>query len=223
VFRSVQRFKGDGGTFEGDSLRARRRKGIEKLIEQMNLSLCYPRLRVKSPSALRAVLFLTIGVGAALSAEIDWTVHLRGAGPVKVGMLLAEVRVALGDPRARLDDNDPDPALSPCAWLTSKAIPKNIGFMFANGRVVRIDVNGPGIRAASGAEVEDSEDKIKRLYPSRITVEPHKYLETGHYLNYSPAGDSDRGYGMVFETDKNKVTSFRTGTLAAIALVEGCG
>lgn len=177
---------------------------------------------MRSLSVLRTVLFLTVGLGAAVSAEIDWTVHLRSAGPVKIGMSLGEVRVALGDPRARVDGNDPNLAVSPCAWLKSKAIPKNIEFMFANGRVVRIDVNEPGIRAESGAEVGDSEDKIKRLYPNRIAVEPHKYLETGHYLNYSPVEDSDR-YGMVFETDKNKVTSFRTGTLAAIALVEGCG
>ena len=223
VLRGVQRFEADRGAFERGSLRTWRRKWIENLIEQMNLSLCYPRLRVKSLSVLRAVLFLTMGVGAAVSGEIDWTIHLRSAGPVKIGMSLSEIRVALGDPHARLDGNDPDPAISPCAFLRSKAVPKNIGFMFAKGKVVRIDVNGPGILAASGAEVGDSEEKIKRLYPKGITVTPHKYLETGHYLNYSPAEDSDRDYGMVFETDKNKVTSFRTGTIAAIALVEGCG
>ena len=172
---------------------------------------------------VRAVLFLTVAVGAAVSGEIDWTVHLRSAGPVKIGMSLSEVRMALNDPRARLEGSDPEPAGSPCAYLRSRAIPRDIGFMFAKGRVVRIDVNGPGIRTPSGAQVGDSEEKIKRLYPNRITVERHKYLETGHYLKYSPAEDSDRGYGMVFETDKNKVTSFRTGTLAAIALVEGCG
>jgi len=95
--------------------------------------------------------------------------------------------------------------------------------MFAKGRVVRIDVLGVGIRTASGAGVGDSEEKIKKLYPGLITVELHHYLpENGHYLNYSPADDLDHGYGMVFETEQNKVTSFRTGTLAAIALVEGC-
>ena len=76
---------------------------------------------------------------------------------------------------------------------------------------------------ASGAGVGDTKDKTKRLYPSRITVAPHPYSpETGHYLNYSPGNDFDRGYGMVFETDANELRSFRTGTLAAIVLIEGC-
>jgi hypothetical protein len=41
-------------------------------------------------------------------------------------------------------------------------------------------------------------------------------------MNYSPASAAEREYGIVFETDGAKVTSFRTGTLAAIALAEGC-
>jgi hypothetical protein len=90
-------------------------------------------------------------------------------------------------------------------------------------KVVRIDVFKAGIRTANGVGVGDTEDDVKRKYPGRITTEPHHYApETGHYLNYDPPDRADRNFGMVFETDKGKVTSFRTGTLAAIALVEGC-
>jgi len=39
VFRGVQRFKDDGGAFEGGSLWARRRQGIGNFIEQRNVSL----------------------------------------------------------------------------------------------------------------------------------------------------------------------------------------
>jgi hypothetical protein len=34
--------------------------------------------------------------------------------------------------------------------------------------------------------------------------------------------DADRHLGLIFETDGRQVTSFRTGTVAAISLVEGC-
>ena len=94
--------------------------------------------------------------------------------------------------------------------------------MFEGGRVVRIDISRAGIRTGAGAGVGDSEERIKRLYTGHITVEPHFYDHDGHYLTYSPDTSADRGYGMVFETDGTKVTSFRVGTLAAIALVEGC-
>jgi hypothetical protein len=113
--------------------------------------------------------------------------------------------------------------LDACAYLESKALPEHLGFMFAKGRVVRIDVSSVGIRTASGAGVGDTEAQIKDLYLGRITVEPHHNLpENGHYLNYSPENLVDRGYGIVFETDGKVVTEFRVGTLAAIALVEGC-
>jgi len=94
--------------------------------------------------------------------------------------------------------------------------------MFAKGRVVRVDVfaAGFGLRAAWS---RDTEDKIKELLRRPDQDEPHHYLpETGHYLNYSPANSAERGYGMVFETEDGKITSFRAGTRRAIALVEGC-
>jgi len=56
----------------------------------------------------------------------------------------------------------------------------------------------------------------------RIRVEGHYYDPDGHHLNYSTLDGTDKGYDMVFETDGKKVTSFRTGTVEAIALVEGC-
>ncbi len=124
---------------------------------------------------------------------------------------------------AQLEGNAPEVPLNECAYLVSERVPEGLGFMFAKGRVVRIDVFSGGIRTAAGAGIGDSEDRIKQLYPGRITVEPHHYVPEGHYLKYVPADEAERGYGMVFETDGRKVTSFRTGTLAAITLVEGCG
>ena len=54
-------------------------------------------------------------------------------------------------------------ALDACAYLESKAIPEQLGFMFARGRAVRVDVSGAGIRTVSGAwGGRDTEEKIKR-------------------------------------------------------------
>jgi hypothetical protein len=161
-----------------------------------------------------------IGDLAAAPRQIDWTLRLRRAGPVRVGMSLPEVRDALGDSRAAIAGGDPD---APCAYLSSPAIPAALGFMFDRGRLVRIDVDAPGIRTASGVAVGSTEEAVRRAYGDRIRVEPHKYEPGGHNLRYVTRDASDRGFGMIFETDGRRVTRFRTGTVAAVALVERCG
>jgi len=150
----------------------------------------------------------------------DWTISLSGAGPVRLGMSVNAVRRVLGDASAQLAGNDPDVPLSECAYLDSKRIPQGLGLLFAKSRLVRIDVFEGPTKTFNGAGIGDSEDRIKQLYAARIKVEPHVYIDEGHYLNYVPAGRSN--VGIVFETDGRQVTSFRVGTLAAIALVEGC-
>lgn len=165
---------------------------------------------------------MVVALTPFINAATDWTVYLHRAGPVRIGMSLATVRRVLGDSAAYLEGNAPEVPLNQCAYLESKRIPEGLGFMFAEGRVVRIDVSKPGFRTASGAAVGDTEDRVKQLYSGRITVEPHHYEPEGHYLNYSPSSGIEHEYGIVFETDGARVTSFRTGTLAAIALVEGC-
>jgi len=154
------------------------------------------------------------------SGAPDWTINLHGAGPVRVGMNLAQVRRALNDPRAHRV-GIPGESLDGCSSLESSAVPEALDIMFLGGRVARISVHQSGFRTASGAGVGDTEDRIKQLYPGRITVGPHPY-EAGHYLTYRPADPADRGYGMIFETDGKKVTSFRAGTEEAVALIEGC-
>jgi hypothetical protein len=170
------------------------------------------------------VLFASVKMGEIPAAEIDWTVYLHKAGPLRIGMSIADVRRLLGDEKAFLAYGDgPEPDNCECAYLESGKKPEDVGLMFQNGRLVRIDVDARGISTASGAQVGDSEERIKQLYRGRITVEPHHYIpESGHYLNYTPVDLKNRNYGMVFETDNGIVTSFRTGTVKAIALVEGC-
>ncbi|MGJ5817342.1 hypothetical protein [Paludibaculum fermentans] len=94
--------------------------------------------------------------------------------------------------------------------------------MFAEGRLVRIDVFRYQIKTTTGAAIGDAEARIKKLYPGGMTVQPHTYVDGGHYLQYLPPGKAEPKWGILFETDGQRVTSFRIGTLAAIELVEGC-
>ncbi len=175
-------------------------------------------------------LIVTVSLGAFLVVaapaprrDTEWTVYLRRAGPIRIGMSVVDVRRVLNDPDAHLAWGDSEPDNSECAYLQSTHKPKQLEFMFQKGKLVRIDVEERGVQTSSGAEVGDSEDRIKELYKDRLQVEPHFYSpEHGHYLNYIPVESVDRPFGMVFETFDGVVTSYRIGTRAAIALVEGC-
>jgi hypothetical protein len=174
-------------------------------------------------TVVSVAIFLLAGQTIGSQSTLDWTVYLRRVGPIRIGMPIAEVRRVLGDRDAFLEWTGREPDNSECAYLQSPAIPKSLGLMFQKGLLVRVDVRETGIRTASGVGVGDTKEKIKGLYGSRITVEPHHYLpETGHYLKYTPVDGADRAYEIIFETEDSRVTRFRTGTRAAVALVEGC-
>lgn len=157
----------------------------------------------------------------ALSADEPLTAYLRRVGPYRVGMTLADMRGALKDPRASLDESEP--SLEGCTYLDSGKAPKALGFMFANGRVVRIDIDEPGYPTASGVQVGDLESRILELYSDHIKIEPHPYGgDEDHYVIYSARDKLDRGYGMIFETWGGKITSYRVGKMHWIQLAEGC-
>jgi hypothetical protein len=168
------------------------------------------------------VMLGSLAAHAVVEAQSDrWTVYLRRAGPLHIGMSLSQVRTALEDPKAFLA-GIPAESVDQCAYVNSTRLPAPLGLMVQGGRVVRIDVRGPGIHTASGIQVGSTEGDVKRTYGPRIRIEPHKYDPDGHYLEYVAVDAADRPFGLLFETDGRRVTSFRAGTVAAIALVEGC-
>jgi hypothetical protein len=147
-----------------------------------------------------------------------------------IGASIADVRRIVADPNARLVQalhqqlelpREPDD--SPCAYLATSKVPEQVGLMFQGGRLVRIDVWKPGIRTSSGAEVGDTEARIRELYGAGLKVIAHHYPPVGsHDMIVTPVDPSDRDYQMLFETDGAKVTQFRSGLKAAVAQVEGC-
>jgi hypothetical protein len=107
--------------------------------------------------------------------------------------------------------------------MVTRRTPDQIGLMFSLGRLVRVDVYEPGIPTASGAQVGDTEARILKLYGARIAVRQHHYPPAGaHYMIFNAADPEDRAFRMLFETDGDVVTRFRTGTVAAVGQVEGC-
>jgi hypothetical protein len=150
----------------------------------------------------------------ALGADGDWVIREDGVGPAKIGMTVPELRKALHDRLIEDDDSGSDNC-----WYAKPGKHPHISFMILDGRFVRADVVVRGVSTMDGVQVGDSESAVRRRYSSKMTVEPHQYIDDGHYLTLQ---STDRKYGIRFETEKGKITSFYAGRFSAIQYVEGC-
>jgi hypothetical protein len=160
----------------------------------------------------------------------DWLVTMRSVGPLAVGTSINDARAIIGDPAAylvqalRQDHALPrEPDSAACAYLATTAVPAGLGLMFQSGRLARVDIWQPGVRTTDGAQVGDSEARIRGIYGSALRITQHHYPPVGaHDMTLEPADVADRDYLLRFETDGDKVTQFRIGIREAVEATEGC-
>lgn len=152
---------------------------------------------------------------ASPAGPTAWRVGADAIGPIRVGMTANDARRILG----LAPQSAPVPGCSYMAGAASTALHANV--MLTNDTVVRFDVRDGSTATAEGARVGDGEARVRSLYGGRVSVQPHKYVEGGHYfLVADPAHPDDR---IVFETDGRVVTQFRAGRTPEVTNVEGCG
>ena len=152
-------------------------------------------------------------VSSSLGADSGWVIREDGVGPAKIGVTLAQLRAVL---KERLKEEDSG---SDACWYVTSAKHPHTSFMILDGHFVRADVTARGIATTDGIQVGDFEAAVRTRYGPSMKVEPHKYIDDGHYLTIR---SSDRKYGIRFETEKGKITSFYAGLFSAIQYVEGC-
>lgn len=166
---------------------------------------------------------VTMGTAAAAeprpapapSSDAAWQLSPDGVRDVRIGMSSAQARTALGLPSAAPF------AAGSCEYLDAASLPVRLYFMLESDTLVRIDARDSTVSTPEGARVGDTEARIKELYGASVVVTPHKYTgPVGHYLTVTPGGDTTRR--IVFETDGQRVTTFRIGRMPAVEYVEGC-
>jgi len=108
---------------------------------------------------------------------------------------------------------DPD-----CDHLYAENGYEGIGLMVQNGQVTRVEVSNPTVSTLSGVNVGDSTARLKQLFGSRLTIEQHKYDDTGFYYYL---WERHERYGVKFEIVEDKVREIYAGD-KSIRLVEGC-
>ena len=145
-----------------------------------------------------------------------WRVSATGIGPVRIGMTLDEANEVLGGQLTPPEQLEPA-----CDYVQPKNLPADVAFMIVEDRVVRVDVRDSTVLTEAGARVGDSEARIQSLYPGNVSVEPHKYVDQGHYLVVPAQGDTL--HELLFETDGRTVREYRAGRRPEVGWVEGCG
>ncbi|WP_016951018.1 hypothetical protein [Anabaena sp. PCC 7108] len=178
---------------------------------------------------LTASVFTVGTVTAQTKLTSQSKVTINGIGAVKAGMNLPEAAEAAG---VRLYVS-PSPSDS-CYYIHGEGELKNISFMVTKDDVksrqkyvtsdviARVDIDDPRVTTISGAKIGDTEARIKSLYPGQIAVTQHQYIQKGHYLTLIPKDKADQNYRVIFETDGQRVTRYRSGKLPEVAYVEGC-
>jgi hypothetical protein len=147
------------------------------------------------------------------SAPTQWVVRPDGIGPLRVGVTLAEVTRALGEPLSVANEE--------CDHVNPTKTPEGVLLMVIEDTLVRVQIDSAGIRTVEGAQVGDSESRILELYGAQARIEPHKYTyPDGRYVVVTPPGDTV--HRIIFETFKGRVTKYRSGRLPAVQYVEGC-
>lgn len=155
--------------------------------------------------------------GAARDSVSDLALGEEGLGQIQVGMDLSDA-VNMG----LLNENPNMNARCDFVFpAVGAGIPDGVSVMVVKGKVARIDVDTGSVTTEDGAKIGDSEDRVKNIYGDEVKVEPHKYIDGGHYLTVT--GDTAHaGKALVFETDGKRVTMFRGGRLPEVKRTEGC-
>jgi hypothetical protein len=155
-------------------------------------------------------------IALALAAPASAPVTLHGIGNLRIGLTVAELRRMGGTREENPLEDDGD-----CNYWRLPGR-EGLAFMVVGGRVVRIDIDNPAYRTASGAHVGMSETEIRALYGRAMRVEPHPYTgPEGHYLIYRARAEP---YGLIFATnyENGRTEGLRVGLWRYVQLIEGC-
>jgi hypothetical protein len=152
----------------------------------------------------------------ASPAAAGWTVTPLGAGPIRVGMTIDDLRRVAGYFTV-------SEGASECTFVRPANAPRGLAVMLVNGAVTRVDVDSSGVQSDAGVAVGDSASRVSTAYTGRVSATPHKYVPGGQYLTVRSASPADSSLRIVFESDAGRVTRFRSGRVPEVEQVERCG
>ena len=145
------------------------------------------------------------------------SVSTVGVDAVSFCMTLNHARNAVGADFAPVTE-PVDPA---CHLYVPAGGPSGITLTVTAGTVERADITTPDLTTRSGAGVGMSEQGLFDLFGDRLTSAPRD--GGGNTITFTPADASDAAFRVIFETDGDSVTSFRSGRVPQVNPTTPCG
>jgi hypothetical protein len=169
---------------------------------------------VKRATRLATALLAGQALTTAGAADARWCLSMSGLGAVRAGMTVDEVLPMLD--WSGLER----PRRAVGCWYLEYQGPDAFALMIIDNRVARIELRRKSrLQTFAGAHLGATEVELRRLYGSRLEMQPHKYVDGGHvFVLRSGAGTE----GLRFETAAGVVTAIQAGPWEHLNYVEGC-
>ena len=145
------------------------------------------------------------------------SVSTVGIDALTFGMTLNQARSALSAEFSPVSE----PVDAVCDTYFPTGGPAGVILTVTQGTVERVDITNDSITTRSGAGVGVSEQGLADLFGDRLTTTARP--GGGNTITFTPADASDAEFRVIFETDGSVVTSFRSGRLPQVTLLEPCG
>lgn len=142
--------------------------------------------------------------------DSDSTVSTVGIDRLIFGMTLNRAEQELTAVFVRVE---PDGS-NECYQIRPEGGPVGVELTVAAGTVERVDITTADITTRSGAGVGKTEAELTELFGDRLTTAPS--ASGGNTVTFTPVDEGDKQFRVIFETDGETVTSFRSGRVPIV-------
>lgn len=139
----------------------------------------------------------------------DSSVSTVGIDAVNFGMTVSTAAAAVNGEFVPFDEVNGE-----CYLVRPAGGPLGVQLTVTEGTVERVDITTPDITTRSGAGVGMTEEGLAGLFGDSLTTQPSD--TGGNQVIFTPADTSDADFRVIFETDGEVVTSFRSGRVPQV-------
>ena len=107
------------------------------------------------------------------------------------------------------------PVNQDCYHVVPDPGPEGISFLVTEGTIERVDVFGGSVTTRSGIGLGSTEAEVNEQFGSSLEVRPHPQ-GGGSEMVLVPTDEADAVFRVVFETNGEVVTRFRSGRLPQV-------
>ncbi|MFS0709453.1 hypothetical protein [Brevundimonas phoenicis] len=200
------------------------RNAVLSSVAMMALAACNAPESANAPAAQSPE---AVGFASSTPAVATDALTPQGYGPLRIGMMQAEVDAAVGPPPANVADAE----FSECRQYQPPRGPKGVLVMMEKGVLTRLTaIKGSVVKTEDGVGVGYDGERLKTNYAA-AEVTPHKYQDApAAYVTIWPGADRPQNThvmdpaarGLRFEIGQDGKVAFIHAGGPSIQYVEGC-